>query len=151
MSYTREGAKKWSDQCQISAFTASVCDLQTRPRDCAYCRARGSSARSSAPLRGGRRIIHLDRARARGRTQTTLLSSPAPSVLSLYYRMLIIRCLYRCGNEQKAGITKRPARVRAGRRTEERGGGGRGRAEGGMIADALYFVPENLRTHAGTK
>lgn len=24
----REGAKKWSDQCQISAFTASVCDPQ---------------------------------------------------------------------------------------------------------------------------
>lgn len=31
MSYTREGAKKWSDQCQISAFTASVCDPQRRP------------------------------------------------------------------------------------------------------------------------
>lgn len=28
----REGAKKWSDQCQISAFTASVCDPQRRPR-----------------------------------------------------------------------------------------------------------------------
>lgn len=32
VSYTREGAKKWSDQCQISAFTASVCDPQRRRR-----------------------------------------------------------------------------------------------------------------------
>lgn len=58
VSYTREGAKKWSDQCQISAFTASVCDPQRRPRAHVRVRARvcmcvcatpGAKARSPRP------------------------------------------------------------------------------------------------------
>jgi len=98
VSYTREGAKKWSDQCQISAFTASVCDPQRRRR----ARVRpGAKARSQRPW-----ITYLP-TRIRGQKRAPLAR----------YRMLIIR--RRCQaislcNEQKMGITKPVCFVKRG-------------------------------------
>lgn len=99
VSYTREGAKKWSDQCQISAFTASVCDPQ-RQAACANAPAQ------KLLRKGGPWITYLP---------TSIRSQKR--ALSARYRMLIIRGRCRAislCNEQKMGITKPRLFVRRG-------------------------------------
>jgi len=152
VSYTREGAKKWSDQCQISAFTASVCDLQRWPRAAVCVRevcARGSSVklrvRQDRELSARARAHAHAHARKGGAQERALCPPSSPPSLSLpRYRMLIIRRRCRAispRNEQKAEITKRPAkRTRSYRYTLS------GKlANGGSASDPASEDPSSAR------
>jgi len=114
VSYTREGAKKWSDQCQISAFTASVCDLQKWPR-AVRMRVHVCARRSSAKLRVRQAVNYPAGAHTHTRTraQRRAGTSPLPSFLPPSCPCRATECSLSAGvagpcNEQKAEITKRP-------------------------------------------
>lgn len=77
----REGAKKWSDQCQISAFTASVCDPQRRPR-ARFSQRLMNYLRTHINIR----VVRATRMWMRGEERGTAETSPS-ALPNVHYRI----------------------------------------------------------------